>query len=265
MSKLRLTLACWNYDRTRALAEGRIQPDGIELNYLSLPVEETFFRMLRHREFDVAEMSLSSYTILRSEGDTRFIAIPVFPSRVFRQNALYVRADSPLRDPRELKGKRIGRVAISSQRRVAYSFRKRVATMRLDGSHRREIYNTFTRQPLTAMCMGTEFWRNKYAGLAERAQVQVAYAIGVAHPVSVMIETFGTEKVGRAKIAELVDSHFDLRPGAFRETLKLHRPIYQKTAAYGHFGRDDHDFTWERTDKAEALREAAGLGAGAAA
>jgi S-adenosylmethionine synthetase len=97
------------------------------------------------------------------------------------------------------------------------------------------------------------------AGLAERAEVQVAYAIGVAHPVSVMVETFGTEKIGRARILELVGEHFDLRPGAFREYLRLHRPIYQKTAAYGHFGREDHDFTWERTDKAEALREAAGL------
>jgi S-adenosylmethionine synthetase len=103
------------------------------------------------------------------------------------------------------------------------------------------------------------------AGLADRAEVQVAYAIGVAHPVSVYVETFGTEKIGRGKIAELVDQHFDLRPGAFREELKLHRPIYQKTAAYGHFGRDDHDFTWEKTDKAEALREAAGLGAAATA
>jgi len=83
----------------------------------------------------------------------------------------------------------------------------------------------------------------------------------VAHPVSVMVETFGTEKIGVAKIAELINAHFDLRPGAFREYLRLHRPIFQKTAAYGHFGRDDHDFTWERTDKAEALREAAGLGA----
>jgi S-adenosylmethionine synthetase len=99
------------------------------------------------------------------------------------------------------------------------------------------------------------------AGLADRAEVQVAYAIGVAHPVSVMVETFGTEKIGRATIARLVDEHFDLRPGAFREELKLHRPIYQKTAAYGHFGREDHDFTWEKTDKAQALREAAGLGA----
>ena len=94
--------------------------------------------------------------------------------------------------------------------------------------------------------------------------MQVAYAIGVAHPVSVMVETFGTEKVGRAKIAQLVDEHFDLRPGAFREELALHRPIYQKTAAYGHFGRDDPDFTWELVDKADALREAAGLGAAAA-
>jgi S-adenosylmethionine synthetase len=97
------------------------------------------------------------------------------------------------------------------------------------------------------------------AGLAERAEVQVAYAIGVAHPVSVMVETFGTEKIGRAKILELVREHFDLRPGAFRNYLDLHRPIYQKTAAYGHFGREDHDFTWEKTDKAEALRGAAGL------
>jgi S-adenosylmethionine synthetase len=103
------------------------------------------------------------------------------------------------------------------------------------------------------------------AGLADRAEVQVAYAIGVAHPVSVMVETFGTEKIGRAEIARLVDEHFDLRPGAFREELRLHRPIYQKTAAYGHFGRDDHDFTWERTDKAQALREAAGLEAAGAA
>jgi S-adenosylmethionine synthetase len=101
------------------------------------------------------------------------------------------------------------------------------------------------------------------AGLADRAEVQVAYAIGVAHPVSVMVETFGTEKIGRGEIQRLIDEHFDLRPGAFRQTLKLHRPIYQKTAAYGHFGREDHDFTWERTDKAQALREAAGLGAGA--
>src|SRR4051794_30375865 len=99
------------------------------------------------------------------------------------------------------------------------------------------------------------------AGLADRCEVQVAYAIGVAHPVSVMVETFGTEKISRSRIAALVNEFFDRRPGAFRESLKLHRPIYQKTAAYGHFGRDDHDFTWEKTDKAAALREAAGLAA----
>jgi S-adenosylmethionine synthetase len=97
------------------------------------------------------------------------------------------------------------------------------------------------------------------AGLADRAEVQVAYAIGVAHPVSVMVETFGTEKIGRGKILELIGSHFDLRPGAFRDYLKLHRPIYQKTAAYGHFGREDPDFTWENTDKADELKAAAGL------
>ena len=102
------------------------------------------------------------------------------------------------------------------------------------------------------------------AGLADRAEVQVAYAIGVAHPVSVMVETFGTEKIGKGQIHALIDEHFDLRPGAFREILRLHRPIYQKTAAYGHFGREDHDFTWERTDKADALRQAAGLGAAGA-
>jgi S-adenosylmethionine synthetase len=97
------------------------------------------------------------------------------------------------------------------------------------------------------------------AGLADRCEVQVAYAIGVAHPVSVMVETFGTEKIGKGKISELVQETFDLRPGAFRQYLNLHRPIYQKTAAYGHFGREDHDFTWEKTDKAEQLREAAGI------
>jgi S-adenosylmethionine synthetase len=97
------------------------------------------------------------------------------------------------------------------------------------------------------------------AGLADRCELQVAYAIGVAHPVSLMVETFGSERVAKSKISELIEEHFDLRPGAFRQYLNLHRPIYQKTAAYGHFGREDHDFTWEKTDKADELRRAAGL------
>jgi S-adenosylmethionine synthetase len=80
----------------------------------------------------------------------------------------------------------------------------------------------------------------------------------------VSVETFGTEKISKAKIVELVNGHFDLRPGSFRKELDLHRPIYQKTAAYGHFGREDSDFTWENTGKADALREAAGLAEGAA-
>src|SRR2546422_6086220 len=108
MAKLRLTLACWNYDRTRALLEERISVDGIEVNYLNLVVEETFFRMLRHREFDVAEMSLSSYTISLFGEDPPFIAIPVFPSRFFRHSCIYVNAAAGIREPRDLIGKRIG-------------------------------------------------------------------------------------------------------------------------------------------------------------
>ena len=96
------------------------------------------------------------------------------------------------------------------------------------------------------------------AGLADRCEIQVAYAIGVSQPVSVMVQTYGTERVPNQRIGELIRDHFDLRPGAFREALRLHRPIYQPTAAYGHFGREDDDFTWEKTDKADALREAAG-------
>lgn len=108
MSKLKITLACWNYDRTRALAEGRVQPDGIDLNYLNLPVEETFFRMLRQREFEAAEMSLSSYTVSLFSKDRPFIAIPAFPSRFFRHSCIYVNAASGIREPRDLVGKRVG-------------------------------------------------------------------------------------------------------------------------------------------------------------
>ena len=98
------------------------------------------------------------------------------------------------------------------------------------------------------------------AGLADRLEVQVAYAIGVAHPISIEVECFGTEEIAVGRIEELVREHFDLRPAAILRDLDLRRPVYAKTAAYGHFGRDDHDFTWERTDKADALRVAAGLG-----
>ena len=97
------------------------------------------------------------------------------------------------------------------------------------------------------------------AGLAERCQIQVAYAIGVAHPLSILVETFGTEAIPVPRIEELVREHFDLRPAAILRDLDLLRPIYAKTAAYGHFGREDGDFTWERTDRADALRAAAGL------
>jgi 4,5-dihydroxyphthalate decarboxylase len=108
MSKLRLSLACWNYDRTRALMDGSVRPDGIDLTYLSLPVEETFFRMLRHREFDAAEMSLSSYAVSLARDPGRFVAIPVFPSRFFRHSCIYVNVHAGIREPRDLIGKRIG-------------------------------------------------------------------------------------------------------------------------------------------------------------
>ena len=97
------------------------------------------------------------------------------------------------------------------------------------------------------------------AGLADRCEVQVAYAIGVARPLSINVETFGTGKIEDARIADLITAHFDLRPGAIIRDLDLRRPIYQHLASYGHFGRDDLDLTWEKTDKADLLRDAAGL------
>jgi S-adenosylmethionine synthetase len=97
------------------------------------------------------------------------------------------------------------------------------------------------------------------AGLADRVEIQVAYAIGVARPLSLLVETFGTERIPKTRILELITEHFDLRPAAFRAYLRLHRPIYAQTAAYGHFGRDEKDFTWEATDRAQSLRDAAAL------
>lgn len=110
MSKLRLTLSCWGYDRVRALADGRVQAEGIDLNFLDLPVEETFFRMLRNREFDVAELSLSSYTVSLFREPRPFVAIPVFPSRMFRHSCIFISTKSGIREPKDLAGKRIGTV-----------------------------------------------------------------------------------------------------------------------------------------------------------
>ena len=108
MSKLRLSLGCWNYDRTRGLLEGRIQPDGIDLTYLDMPVEETFFRMLRHHEFDAAEMSLSSYSVSLHRPEKPFVAIPVFPSRFFRHSCIYVNAKAGIKEPKDLIGRKVG-------------------------------------------------------------------------------------------------------------------------------------------------------------
>ena len=108
MTRLSLSLACWNYDRTQALADGTVRPDGIDLNVQVLEVEETFFRMLRHREFDAAEMSLSSYCVGLGRGSTDFVALPVFPSRFFRHSCIFVSAKSGITAPADLVGRRIG-------------------------------------------------------------------------------------------------------------------------------------------------------------
>ena len=102
-----LTLACWDYDRTQALADGRVRPEGVDLTYLTLPVEETFYRMMRYREFDVAELSLSSYVVSLCH-DAPFVAIPVFPSRSFRHNGIYVNAGSGIERPADLVGRVVG-------------------------------------------------------------------------------------------------------------------------------------------------------------
>jgi len=106
--KLSITMSCWDYDRTRALRDGRVSVDGVELTYLPLTIEETFFRMLRYQEFDVSEMSLSSYTLSLFQDNPPFIAIPVFPSRFFRHSCIFVNAGSGIRQPKDLAGKRIG-------------------------------------------------------------------------------------------------------------------------------------------------------------
>jgi 4,5-dihydroxyphthalate decarboxylase len=106
--KLRLSLACWDYDRTRSLCDGRTSPEGIDLVYLTLSPEETFFRMMRFREFDIAEMSLSSYVLSLDDPKRPFVAIPVFPSRSFRHSGIFVRQGGPVRQPSDLVGKRVG-------------------------------------------------------------------------------------------------------------------------------------------------------------
>lgn len=108
MGRLELTLGCWDYDRVQPLMDGRVRPDGIDLNFLNMIVEETFFRMLRNREFDVAEMSMSSYCVSLTKPDRPFIAIPVFPSRFFRHSCIYLNADAGIEKPADLIGKRVG-------------------------------------------------------------------------------------------------------------------------------------------------------------
>src|SRR3954452_21434468 len=108
MPRLPLTFACWDYDRMRALQDGRVRAEGVELNPISLPVEETFYRQLRHREFDLCEMSLSSYLLTLNEPDPPFVALPVFPSRMFRHQSIYINTERGIREPADLVGKRVG-------------------------------------------------------------------------------------------------------------------------------------------------------------
>lgn len=108
MGKIRLTLACWDYDRTRALQDGRVEVEGVELTYLPLRVEETFWRMLRYGEFDAAELSMGSYLIARDKGHPSLVAIPVFPSRAFRHSSIFINSDSGIQQPQDLAGKRVG-------------------------------------------------------------------------------------------------------------------------------------------------------------
>ena len=108
MSRLKLSFACWDYDRVHGLIDGSIRPNGIELNFLNMPVEETFFRMMRHQEFDVAEMSASSYLLAKDRGFPKLTAIPVFPSRYFRHSGIYINTRSGIKEPQDLRGKRIG-------------------------------------------------------------------------------------------------------------------------------------------------------------
>ncbi len=108
MGNLQLSLACWDYDRTRPLRDGRVRVDGVDLVYLDLPVEETFFRMMRHREFDASELSLSSYVISCFQDERPFVALPVFPSRSFRHGNIFVNTSAGIGEPADLRGKRVG-------------------------------------------------------------------------------------------------------------------------------------------------------------
>ena len=146
MGNIPLTLACWNYDRTRALAEGRVAVDGVDLTYLNLPVEETFFRMLRYREFDAAEMSLSSYVMSLFSDEPPFIAIPVFPSRSFRHSCIFINRNSGIREPKDLIGKQ-SRLARISTHRAGLDSRHSERRIRCAGGQRAILHRRPGRSP----------------------------------------------------------------------------------------------------------------------
>ena len=219
MNKLRLTLACWDYDRTRALADGSVPVDGIELNYLNLHVEETFFRMLRHREFDVAEMSLSSYSVSAARDDPPFIAIPVFPSRFFRQSCIFVSAKSGIREPKDLIGKRVGTPEYQM-----------TAPVWIRGI----LQDEYGVDPASVeYCTGGE----EETGRDEKLKLDLPSKfkltrIGPAQTLAQMLATGDIDALHSARIPSTLHSHPDAVKRLFENYVDIERAYYRKTKIF---------------------------------
>ena len=219
MNKLRLTLACWDYDRTRALADGSVPVDGIDLNYLNLHVEETFFRMLRHREFDVAEMSLSSYSVSAARDDPPFIAIPVFPSRFFRQSCIFISAKSGIREPKDLIGKRVGTPEYQM-----------TAPVWIRGI----LQDEYGVDPASVeYCTGGE----EEPGRDEKLELDLppkfkVSRIGPARTLAQMLATGDIDALHSARIPSTFQSHPDAVKRLFENYVDVERAYYRKTKIF---------------------------------
>jgi 4,5-dihydroxyphthalate decarboxylase len=219
MNKLRLTLACWDYDRTRALADGSVPVDGIELNYLNLHVEETFFRMLRHREFDVAEMSLSSYSVSAARDNPPFIAIPVFPSRFFRQSCIFISAKSGIREPKDLVGKRVGTPEYQM-----------TAPVWIRGI----LQDEYGVDPASVeYCTGGE----EETGRGEKLKLDLPSKfkltrIGPARTLAQMLATGDIDALHSARIPSTFHSHPDAVKRLFENYVDVERAYYRKTKIF---------------------------------
>jgi 4,5-dihydroxyphthalate decarboxylase len=219
MNKLRLTLACWDYDRTRALADGSVPVDGIDLNYLNLHVEETFFRMLRHREFDVAEMSLSSYSVSAARDDPPFIAIPVFPSRFFRQSCIFISVKSGIREPKDLIGKRVGTPEYQM-----------TAPVWIRGI----LQDEYGVDPASVeYCTGGE----EEPGRDEKLELDLppkfkVSRIGRARTLAQMLATGDIDALHSARIPSTFQSHPDAVKRLFENYVDVERAYYRKTKIF---------------------------------